>query len=85
MGENYDLAYFQDGANYLIRITPKAANVKKFAEQVDLYVDALDFSVVKMKMVEPIKKGQKKNDYTEYSFNNRKNNAPIAETVFAIK
>jgi hypothetical protein len=69
----------------MIKITPKSADIQKFAQQVDLYLDAKDFSVVKMKMIEPLKKGQKKNDYTLYSFSNKKMNTKIPATVFAVK
>lgn len=85
MGANYNLEFFQDGEFYMIKITPKSADIQKFAQQVDLYLDAKDFSVVKMKMIEPLKKGQKKNDYTLYSFSNKKMNTKIPATVFAVK
>lgn len=85
MGVNYNLEFFQDGEFYMIKITPKSADIQKFAQQVDLYLDAKDFSVVKMKMIEPLKKGQKKNDYTLYSFSNKKMNTKIPATVFAVK
>ncbi|MBO7636293.1 MAG: outer membrane lipoprotein carrier protein LolA [Paludibacteraceae bacterium] len=85
MGENYQLEFFVDGANYLVKITPKTADIKKFAQQVDLYLDKKDFSVVKMKMIEPLKKGQSKNDYTEYTFSNKKLNEKVADSIFVIK
>lgn len=85
MGVNYNLEFFQDGEIFMIKITPKSADIQKFAQQVDLYLDAKDFSVVKMKMIEPLKKGQKKNDYTLYSFSNKKMNTKIPATVFAVK
>lgn len=85
MGENYQMSYFVDGSNYLIEIVPLSADIKKFAEKVDLYLDASDFTVVKMRMVEAKKKNQTKNDYSDYTFTNKKKNAAIAESVFAIK
>ncbi len=85
IGENYKLEFFQDGSLYLVKITPQSADIQKFAQTVDLYLDMSDFSVVRMKMVEPLKKGQKKNDYTEYSFSNKKMNAKVAESVFSVK
>lgn len=85
MGANYKLEFFQDGALYLIKITPNSADIQKYAQQVDLYLDAKDFSVVKMKMIEPLKKGQKKNDYTLYSFSNKVMNSQIPASVFAVK
>lgn len=85
MGENYKMSYFVDGSNYLIEIVPLSADIKKFAERVDLYLDAADFTVVKMRMIEAKKPNQSKNDYSEYTFTNKKKNAAIAESVFAIK
>lgn len=85
MGSNYKMSYFTEGPNYLIEIVPLSADIKKFAEKVDLYLDASDFTVVKMRMVEAKKPNQTKNDYSEYTFTNKKKNAAIAESVFAIK
>lgn len=85
MGENYILEYFQEGSNYLVKITPKSADIKKFAQEVELYLDMKDFSVVKMKMIEPIKPGFKKNDYTLYTFTNKKMNVKVDDAVFVIK
>ncbi|MBP5422745.1 MAG: outer membrane lipoprotein carrier protein LolA [Paludibacteraceae bacterium] len=85
MGENYILEYFQEGTNYLVKITPKSADIKKFAQEVELYLDMKDFSVVKMKMIEPIKPGFKKNDYTLYTFTNKKMNVKVDDAVFVIK
>lgn len=85
MGENYKMSYFVDGSNYLIEIVPLSADIKKFAERVDLYLDAADFTVVKMRMIEAKKPNQSKNDYSEYTFSNKKKNAAISESVFAIK
>ncbi|MBO5132249.1 MAG: outer membrane lipoprotein carrier protein LolA [Paludibacteraceae bacterium] len=85
MGSDYKLEFFQTGGLYLIKIYPQSANIKKVAEMVDLYLDKKDFSVVKMKMLEPLKKGQKTNDYTEYIFENKKFNSPIDASVFSIK
>lgn len=85
MGANYKLEFFQEGSNYLVKITPQTADIQKFAKQVDLYLDMKDYSVVKMKMIEPLKKGQKQNDYTEYTFSNKKMNVKVPDTVFTIK
>ncbi len=85
MGENYQMSFFVDGSNYLIEIVPLSADVKKFAEKVELYLDSSDFTVVKMRMIEAKKKNQTKNDYSDYIFSNKKKNAAIAESVFSIK
>lgn len=85
IGDNYKMTYFVDGSNYLIEIVPQSADIKKFAEKVDLYLDSSDFTVVRMRMIEAKKPNQSKNDYTDYTFTNKKKNAAIAESVFAIK
>lgn len=85
IGDNYKMTYFVDGSNYLIEIVPQSADIKKFAEKVDLYLDSSDFTVVRMRMIEAKKPNQSKNDYTDYTFTNKKKNAAIAESVFSIK
>lgn len=85
IGDNYKMTYFVDGSNYLIEIVPQSADIKKFAEKVDLYLDSSDFTVVRMRMIEAKKPNQSKNDYTDYTFTNKKKNVAIAESVFAIK
>lgn len=85
IGDNYKMTYFVDGSNYLIEIVPQSADIKKFAEKVDLYLDSSDFTVVRMRMIEAKKPNQSKNDYTDYTFTNKKKNAATAESVFAIK
>lgn len=85
MGSNYKMEYFVDGSNYLIEITPLSADIKKFAERVDLYLDSSDFTVIKMRMTEAMKPNQKRNDYSEYVFSNKKMNTEIADSIFSIK
>lgn len=85
MGDNYKMSYFVDGSNYLIEIVPVSADIKKYAEKVDLYLDSSDFTVVKMRMIEAKKPNQSKNDYSDYTFTNKKKNAAIAESTFTIK
>lgn len=85
MGSNYKMEYFVDGSNYLIEITPLSADIKKFAERVDLYLDSSDFTVIKMRMTEAMKPNQKRNDYSEYVFSNKKTNTEIADSIFSIK
>ena len=85
MGSNYQLSFFETDEAYMVKIVPQSADVKKFASEVELYLDKKDFSVVKMKMIESLKNGQKKNDYTLYTFTNKKTNAAIADSVFTIK
>lgn len=85
IGQNYKMDFFEDGDTYLVNITPQTDDIKKFAEKVELRLDSKDFTVVKMKMIEPIKKGQKTNDYTEYTFSDKKMNGTIAPNVFAVK
>lgn len=85
MGTNYQLTFFEVDNAYLVKIVPLSADIKKFASEVELYLDKKDFSVVKMKMIESLKKGQKKNDYTLYTFSNKKINATVADKVFDIK
>lgn len=85
MGDNYQMSYFVDGSNYLIDIVPLNASIKQYVEKVELYLDSTDFTVVKMRMIEAKKPNQTKNDYSDYTFTNKKKNAVIAESTFAIK
>lgn len=85
MGANYKMDYYVDGSNYLIEITPQSPEIKNFVERVDLYLDASDFTVVKMHMIEALKPNQTKNDYSDYIFTNKKKNAEISDAIFVIK
>jgi outer membrane lipoprotein-sorting protein len=85
MGSNYKMEYFVDGSNYLVVITPQSADIKKFAERVDLYLDSSDFTVLKMRMTEAVKPNQTKNDYSEYVFSDKQKNVAIDDSVFSIK
>ncbi len=85
IGANYKLEFFQDADNYIVKITPQSADIQKFAQQVYLTLNKKDFSVEKMKMIEPLKKGQQKNDYTEYTFSNKEFNKRIANSVFSVR
>ena len=85
MGSNYKMEYFVEGSDYLIVITPQSADIKKFAERVDLYLDSSDFTVLKMRMTEALKPNQTKNNYQEYVFSNKQKNVSIDDSVFSIK
>lgn len=76
---DFELKYFENKSNYLIKMTPKSVEVKKYLKVIDLYIDKLDFSVSKIKM------NESSEDFTIISFSNKKLNNEISEEAFIIK
>lgn len=77
--KDYKAKYFENDKNYLLELSPLQKGAKDFLKVIQLYVDKNDFSVVKVKMIEPSE------DYTTIDFLNRKTNQPIADEKFTVK
>lgn len=77
--ERFKIEYLEDKELYLTKLSPRDAQMAKFLKGIDIYFDKKDFSVSKIKLVEP------EDDYTLISFHNKKMNEPISDERFAIK
>jgi outer membrane lipoprotein-sorting protein len=77
--KDFDIRYSENDSLYYLKMTPIAANLKEMLAQVDLYFDKKDFSVFKIKMLEP------GGDYTSIVFLNKKLNQKIPDDTFSFK
>lgn len=82
---NYQLEFLQTDTNYVVKVIPKKASVGKMVERIELFLLKSDFSVESLKMVEASRGRAKREDYTEYSFSNKKENAAIPVSTFSLK
>ena len=77
--KEYDILYLENDKYYYLKMIPKSSKIKKMLSQVDLYFEKKDFTVSKVKMLEP------GGDYTNIEFINKKLNILISEDKFVIK
>ena len=77
--KDYKAKYYENEKLYLLELTPMQKGAKDFLKVIQLYIDKTDYSVVKVKMIEPSE------DYTCIDFSNRKNNQPIGDEKFIVK
>ncbi|MBO4805885.1 MAG: outer membrane lipoprotein carrier protein LolA [Paludibacteraceae bacterium] len=82
---NYQLEYWQNETNYLVKVSPKNASAKKMVDRIELVLLKSDFSVESMKMIETSRRQSATPDYTEYFFSNKKLNVSIPSSVFDVK
>jgi len=75
----FDVVAFENATTYLIRLTPKDAQMKKIIKKTELTFDKKDLSVSKVKMIENEK------DYTIITFINKKLNEIIQDNIFTVK
>ncbi len=77
--KDYKAKYYENDKQYLLELSPLQKGAKDFLKVIQLYIDKSDYSVIKVKMIEP------SDDYTSIDFINRKNNQPISDETFIIK
>ncbi len=77
--KDYKAKYYENEKFYLLELTPLQKGAKDFLKVIQLYIDKSDYSVVKVKMIEP------SDDYTMIDFTNRKTNQPIGDEKFIVK
>jgi outer membrane lipoprotein-sorting protein len=77
--KDYTAHYFEGEKQYLLEMIPKQKATQGFLKSIQLYISKTDFSVEKVRMIEP------SGDYTNIEFINRKLNQPIADEKFIIK
>ena len=77
--KDYKAKYYENEKQYLLELSPVQKGAKDFLKVIQLYIDKTDYSVVKVKMIEP------SDDYTTIDFINHKNNQPINDEKFIVK
>lgn len=75
----FDHAYFENNTFYLVKLSPLKQEVKNMLTAIEIYFDKNDFSVSKVRFIEP------GDDFTLIKFSNKSFNQPISEEVFTIE
>lgn len=81
--KKYKLSYFENGGNYLVKITP--INNKKTFKEIEMEVRKTDKMLTRLRLTEMAKAGKTENDFTEFQFSNTKQNVALADELFAIE
>lgn len=79
MTTNYQLEYFEDANNYLVKIRPTSKAVQTYINNIQIYLNKKDMSVNKLRLSETA------TNYTEYEFSNKKFNSLKDETKFTVR
>ena len=74
----YQMEFFEDGNNYLIKVKPTNKSVQEYVTGFDIYMDKKDLSVSKLRISES------GNNYTDYLFSNKKFNTLNDDKVFSV-
>lgn len=77
--ERFNIEYLENNSVYLAKLTPKEEQLKKFLKGIDIYFDRNDYSVERVKLIEP------GDDYTLITFQNKRMNEDIADEKFSNK
>ncbi|MGK7389875.1 MAG: LolA family protein [Candidatus Cyclobacteriaceae bacterium M2_1C_046] len=77
--ETFNISYFEGKDLYLVKLYPKEKQLQGFLQEINVYFDRSDFTVNKIKLIEP------EGDYTLISFYNKKFNESIPDTAFTLK
>jgi outer membrane lipoprotein-sorting protein len=77
--KDYKANFFEGDKFYLIELSPVQKAAKDFLKTIQLYISKTDYSVEKVKMIEP------SDDYTAIDFTNRKTNQTIGDEKFTVK
>ncbi len=75
--EQFEIQYFQNSNNYIIKFTPKDAALKSFINDFILSFDKENLDVVEIKMMENAE------DYTMIKFLDQKLNTKVDDAVFS--
>jgi len=74
--DNFDFEYFENASSYKLELTPLDENMKEFLSKVRLLINADDFTVDELYMIE------KSGDYTRIRFINKRLNEEIPQHTF---
>ena len=76
---DFTVAAFENAGAWLVELTPVVKGMKDYFKNINIVLSKKDYSVNKLEMYE------QSGDNTIISFINKELNAPIADTLFAIK
>ena len=76
---DFTVAAFENAGAWLVELTPVVKGMKDYFKNINIVLSRKDYSVNKLEMYE------QSGDNTIISFTNKELNAPIADTLFAIK
>lgn len=74
--KNFNISYFMEGSNRIVKLTPKQKDLSKYIKAVELFFKSNEFIVSEVKLIEP------SNDYTKIVFKNKVENAKINSSIF---
>ena len=77
--ERFNIEYLENKSLYLAKLTPKEEQLKNFLKGIDIYFDKEDYSVERVKLIEP------GDDYTLITFENKRMNEDIVDEKFSDK
>lgn len=75
--DKFKIACYESPKFYLVSLTPIKKDMKGFLKNIELYINKKDYSVDRLKMIEP------SGDYTSIEFLNKKLNHEIPDTNFS--
>lgn len=75
--KEFTISFFKMKTNYITRLLPKDAALKKYIKQIELTFDDSDFTVTQVKLIES------SDDYTRIVLKNKTLNAKIEDSVFS--
>ena len=76
---DFTVAAFENAGAWLVELTPVVKGMKDYFKNINIVLSKKDYSVNKLEMYE------QSGDNTIISFINKELNAPIADTLFAVK
>ena len=74
----FDIEFYEDSKRILAKLKPKSADMQEFLNEMQLYFDKKNYTVLKIKMLE------QSGDYTLIEFYNRKMNIKIPNSKFLL-
>ena len=74
--KEFDISYFKSKGQFLTKLIPKDAALKKYIKQIELTFDKEDFTVVQVRLLESSE------DYTRIVLKNKILNAKIDDSIF---
>jgi outer membrane lipoprotein-sorting protein len=84
--KNHSIEYFENDTKFLLKIFPKNTLPTTALEEINIYFDKKDLSVISLILIETSKNLKSKDrDYTKYDFFNKKLNVNIPDEFFEIK
>ncbi|AHM59732.1 hypothetical protein D770_07345 [Flammeovirgaceae bacterium 311] len=77
--ERFTIQYLESKNHYQAKLQPKEEQMKKFLKGIDVYFDKVNYTVAKIKLIEP------EDDYTLITFRNTRLNESISDDIFVSK